>query len=161
MNVLISANLHRFGHAQDHHHAAFAARTDDPRPQPIASDDPAVARAHDRNTAGIAPRPASAARRERHRGSITLAMRRHRTIISRVCSNSGATWEATAPMVVHCWAGISRSTAASYILMCDRLDHVTRNRDRRRDCANARAHAYPNRLMVQACRRCVGPRLAA
>src|ERR1043166_6710854 len=31
----------------------------------------------------------------------------------------GAT--ADAPMLVHCWAGVSRSTAAAYILLCDRL----------------------------------------
>lgn len=60
----------------------------------------------------------------------------------------GRLWEATAPLVVHCWAGISRSTAAAFILMCDRLDHV-----RESEIANAlrtRApHASPNRLMVK------------
>jgi predicted protein tyrosine phosphatase len=28
-------------------------------------------------------------------------------------------WDRTAPFLVHCWAGISRSTAAAYILLCD------------------------------------------
>lgn len=60
----------------------------------------------------------------------------------------GRLWEGTAPLVVHCWAGISRSTAAAFILMCDRLDHV-----RESEIANAlrlRApHANPNRLMVK------------
>src|SRR4051812_8528115 len=32
----------------------------------------------------------------------------------------GRDWNAgPAPMLVHCWAGISRSTAAAYILACD------------------------------------------
>jgi predicted protein tyrosine phosphatase len=37
------------------------------------------------------------------------------------------TWDRTRPMVVHCWAGISRSTAAAYITACalePRLDEV-------------------------------------
>lgn len=29
-------------------------------------------------------------------------------------------WDGAAPMVVHCWAGISRSTAAAYIATCAR-----------------------------------------
>ena len=29
-------------------------------------------------------------------------------------------WTADAPLLVHCWAGISRSTAAAYIVLCDR-----------------------------------------
>jgi predicted protein tyrosine phosphatase len=60
----------------------------------------------------------------------------------------GRIWDASAPLVVHCWAGISRSTAAAFILMCDRLDHV-----RESEIAKAlrlRApHANPNRLMVR------------
>src|ERR1700722_10168413 len=31
----------------------------------------------------------------------------------------GRTWEPHAPILVHCWAGISRSTAAAFILLCD------------------------------------------
>lgn len=27
-------------------------------------------------------------------------------------------WERSAPMVIHCWAGISRSTAAAFVSMC-------------------------------------------
>lgn len=30
----------------------------------------------------------------------------------------GRGWDQARPMVVHCWAGISRSTAAAYILLC-------------------------------------------
>jgi predicted protein tyrosine phosphatase len=32
----------------------------------------------------------------------------------------GETWPAEAPMVVHCWAGVSRSTASAFILACAR-----------------------------------------
>lgn len=30
----------------------------------------------------------------------------------------GSGWDAAAPMLVHCWAGVSRSTAAAFILAC-------------------------------------------
>ena len=33
----------------------------------------------------------------------------------------GRDWQASSPILVHCWAGISRSTAAAFILLCDRL----------------------------------------
>src|ERR1700733_1742373 len=33
----------------------------------------------------------------------------------------GRGWDGISPMLVHCWAGISRSTAAAYILLCDRM----------------------------------------
>lgn len=61
----------------------------------------------------------------------------------------GRDWNANeAPMLIHCWAGISRSTAAAFILACDRsapgseaaLAKMLRERA---------AHAAPNRLMVQ------------
>lgn len=57
-------------------------------------------------------------------------------------------WDATAPLVVHCWAGISRSTAAAFILMCDRLDHV-RESEIAAALRKRAPHAHPNRLMVQ------------
>jgi predicted protein tyrosine phosphatase len=60
----------------------------------------------------------------------------------------GRIWDATAPLVVHCWAGISRSTAAAFILVCDRLDHVRENEIAK--ALRLRApHANPNRLMVR------------
>lgn len=60
----------------------------------------------------------------------------------------GRLWDATAPLVVHCWAGISRSTAAAFILMCDRLSHV--REDEIALALRRRApHANPNRLMVR------------
>lgn len=60
----------------------------------------------------------------------------------------GRLWEATAPLVVHCWAGISRSTAAAFILMCDRLDHVSES-EIALALRKRAPHANPNRLMVK------------
>ncbi len=33
----------------------------------------------------------------------------------------GAAWSGAAPLLVHCWAGISRSTAAGFALACQRM----------------------------------------
>ena len=57
-------------------------------------------------------------------------------------------WDRTAPFLVHCWAGISRSTAGAYIVLCDL--HGPGH-----EAAIARAlrlrapHARPNRLMIR------------
>jgi len=59
----------------------------------------------------------------------------------------GRGWDATSPMLVHCWAGISRSTAAAYIVMCDRLGPGAENRIARQLRAVA-PHAFPNPLLV-------------
>jgi predicted protein tyrosine phosphatase len=56
-------------------------------------------------------------------------------------------WDRTAPFLVHCWAGISRSTAAAYILMCDL--HGPGHEDKIGQALRLRApHAQPNRLMI-------------
>ena len=60
----------------------------------------------------------------------------------------GREWDGAAPMLVHCWAGVSRSTAAAYVILCDRAGpgsemEIARNlRDRA-------PHAHPNRLLVR------------
>jgi predicted protein tyrosine phosphatase len=56
------------------------------------------------------------------------------------------TWDGSRPLLVHCWAGISRSCAAAFILACDRnpgaeLQVATALRRRA-------PFATPNRLMV-------------
>jgi predicted protein tyrosine phosphatase len=59
----------------------------------------------------------------------------------------GRTWNATAPMVVHCFAGISRSTATAFVLACERnpgADEMEIALKMRR----ASPHAYPNRRIV-------------
>ena len=59
----------------------------------------------------------------------------------------GRAWDASAPMIVHCWAGISRSSASAFILACDRNpqadEHLIAMRMRR-----AAKHAYPNRKII-------------
>jgi predicted protein tyrosine phosphatase len=32
----------------------------------------------------------------------------------------GRSWDDRSPLLIHCWAGISRSSAAAYIIACDR-----------------------------------------
>src|SRR5690606_18051091 len=57
-------------------------------------------------------------------------------------------WDARSPMLVHCWAGISRSMAAAYTVLCDRLGPVQEIAIAKQLRARAR-HAHPNRLFVQ------------
>ncbi|HEX4177645.1 MAG TPA: hypothetical protein VHY57_04380 [Rhizomicrobium sp.] len=57
-------------------------------------------------------------------------------------------WNARQPLLIHCWAGISRSMASAFTILCDRLGP-----DREIEIARAmrkRApHAQPNRLLVR------------
>lgn len=59
----------------------------------------------------------------------------------------GRAWDRSAPMLVHCWAGISRSTAAAYILACDREARGAEHTMARRLRA-ASPTATPNRRMI-------------
>lgn len=59
----------------------------------------------------------------------------------------GAGWDASRPMLIHCWAGISRSTATAFVLACERNPdaseaHIARG------LRVASAHAHPNRRIV-------------
>jgi len=55
-------------------------------------------------------------------------------------------WDRAAPMLVHCWAGISRSTAAAYIALCHLNEGAEYQAAR---LMRARApHAQPNRRLV-------------
>jgi len=59
----------------------------------------------------------------------------------------GRLWDETAPMLIHCWAGISRSTASAFVLACERspaVDETTIAMAMRK----AAPHAYPNRRIV-------------
>ena len=58
------------------------------------------------------------------------------------------TWTREAPFLVHCWAGISRSTAAAYILLCDIRGPGHEAAIARELRAHA-PHAQPNRLMIR------------
>ena len=60
----------------------------------------------------------------------------------------GRTWEPLDPMLVHCWAGISRSSATAFILACERCPD-TSERTVAEHLRKASAAATPNPLMVQ------------
>ena len=56
-------------------------------------------------------------------------------------------WTGPRPLLIHCWAGISRSCAAAYILACDR--NPGHEREIAADLRQRAPFATPNRLMVQ------------
>jgi predicted protein tyrosine phosphatase len=60
----------------------------------------------------------------------------------------GRGWDAKAPMIVHCWAGISRSTAATYTLLCDRAGSGS-ELEIARSLRSRAPHAQPNKLLVR------------
>lgn len=57
-------------------------------------------------------------------------------------------WDAKRPMLVHCWAGVSRSMATAFSILCDRAWTGAEFRIAREMRARA-PHASPNRLLVQ------------
>jgi predicted protein tyrosine phosphatase len=56
-------------------------------------------------------------------------------------------WDRTAPMVIHCYAGISRSTAATFIALCA-LNPATSEALIARRLREASPSATPNRRLV-------------
>lgn len=40
----------------------------------------------------------------------------------------GRMWDATAPLVVHCWAGVSRSTASAFMISCQQNPDIPPSR---------------------------------
>jgi predicted protein tyrosine phosphatase len=66
--------------------------------------------------------------------------------VIRAILDFGRSWDGAGPLLIHCWAGISRSCAAAYILACDA------NAGHEHDIAMALRErapfATPNRLMV-------------
>ena len=59
----------------------------------------------------------------------------------------GGEWDGRAPMLLHCQAGISRSTAAAFTLACARNPHFP-EAVIARALRRAAPHAYPNRRIV-------------
>jgi predicted protein tyrosine phosphatase len=57
-------------------------------------------------------------------------------------------WDAKDPLLIHCWAGISRSMASAYIVLCDRLG-PGREMEIAQAIRRRAAHANPNPLLVQ------------
>ena len=58
------------------------------------------------------------------------------------------TWDATAPMLVHCWAGVSRSMASAFAILCERAPRGSEFRIAQ-EIRERAPHANPNRLMVR------------
>jgi predicted protein tyrosine phosphatase len=56
-------------------------------------------------------------------------------------------WDAKQPLLIHCWAGISRSMASAYTILCDRLG-PGREIEIARAIRQRAPHAQPNRLLV-------------
>lgn len=56
-------------------------------------------------------------------------------------------WDQQAPLLIHCWAGISRSTAAAFAAMC-LLREKEDEADLANELRNASPSATPNRLIV-------------
>jgi len=59
----------------------------------------------------------------------------------------GRTWNGERPLVVQCWAGVSRSTAAAFIVACEKRPDV-REIDLAAALRRAAPQATPNSLMV-------------
>jgi predicted protein tyrosine phosphatase len=59
-----------------------------------------------------------------------------------------AGWDRLGPMVIHCWAGISRSTAAAFITLCA-LNPEAPEALIAQLLREASPTAYPNRLMIR------------
>src|SRR5690606_29737670 len=57
-------------------------------------------------------------------------------------------WDQSQPLLVHCWAGISRSTAAAFITLCA-LNEKHDEQDIAMLIRRHGDHAYPNRLMIK------------
>lgn len=61
--------------------------------------------------------------------------------------NFARQWDRQAPLLIHCWAGISRSTAAAFISLCA-LNPAGSELELARTLRRASPTAYPNRLLV-------------
>src|SRR3954470_20248611 len=57
-------------------------------------------------------------------------------------------WDESRPLLIHCWAGISRSMASAFTILCDRLG-PGREREIALAMRRRAPHAQPNRLMVR------------
>ena len=57
-------------------------------------------------------------------------------------------WHAQRPLLIHCWAGISRSMACAYAVLCDRAG-PDREVEMALTIRRAASHANPNSLLVR------------
>ncbi len=56
-------------------------------------------------------------------------------------------WDTNKPLLIHCWAGISRSMASAYTVLCDRLG-PGREVEIAMAIRRRASHANPNTLLV-------------
>ena len=61
--------------------------------------------------------------------------------------NFGETWDECAPMLIHCWAGISRSTASAFAIACARNPEAAEF-EIAQTLRSLAPHAFPNRRIV-------------
>jgi len=59
----------------------------------------------------------------------------------------GRAWNPKSPVLIHCWAGISRSTAAGFILACERNPQA-KEKDIAFELRRRSRYATPNRRIV-------------
>jgi predicted protein tyrosine phosphatase len=59
----------------------------------------------------------------------------------------GGRWDRAKPLVIHCWAGISRSTASMFMILC-KLNPSVPEIDILREMRRLAPHIAPNRLLV-------------
>ncbi len=59
----------------------------------------------------------------------------------------GRGWDRQAPLLIHCWAGISRSTATAFMVLCDHNPQAS-EREIATALRAASLHATPNRRLV-------------
>jgi predicted protein tyrosine phosphatase len=57
-------------------------------------------------------------------------------------------WDGRQPLLIHCWAGISRSMASAFTILCDRLG-AGREEEIALAMRRRAPHAHPNRLLVR------------
>jgi predicted protein tyrosine phosphatase len=57
-------------------------------------------------------------------------------------------WDGERPFLIHCWAGISRSMASAFTILCDRLG-PGREIEIAQAMRRRAPHAQPNRLLVR------------
>jgi predicted protein tyrosine phosphatase len=58
------------------------------------------------------------------------------------------TWDARQPLLVHCWAGVSRSMASAFAILCERAPRGSEFRIAQ-EIRERAPHANPNRLIVR------------
>ena len=56
-------------------------------------------------------------------------------------------WEQAGPLIIHCYAGVSRSTAAALAVLC--IYNQGREQDAARVLRARGPHAFPNRRMIE------------